>query len=143
MRETEKQVWFCEQCQRVSFTMMNPGIDAWSAVEVIGQAHRRLSPQCPYGMRDLMIINEEIITTYEKLVAESRVPRWAIAPLAQVLGFTTQLAGGETVSDADCCGRCNRRVGRETLTRVSLNQGRQVLSVCTPCKKEFLEEAQA
>ncbi len=93
-----KQVWFCQGCQKVGCVELAQHIDVFSAVSRIEGDHRRVSPGCQTSIRGIQIINNALIrgiqiinnaliTSREALVADASIPEWARDPASQFLGF--------------------------------------------------------
>lgn len=46
--------WYCEACNTLGETDIDPRTDVWHAIELLGQNHNAVSPQCPLIARHFM-----------------------------------------------------------------------------------------
>lgn len=84
---TDKQVWFCEGCQKVGCAELVVHADVFSAIHALKASHRSISPACSVPVTQLRCMNTAMITSKDALIADASIPSWVVDPASQFLGF--------------------------------------------------------
>lgn len=79
----DQQIWFCEDCQTVSQTQIDPHADVMTVVYKLGNAHHNTSPDCYIGASRLRVIDAEFVKTHSSWVND--VSNWAVEPITRLL----------------------------------------------------------